>query len=426
MHSLKVSVIVFLWVFGGAIIGMLLRKFLPEDHLTSDAKDVVRLATGLVVTMSALVLGMLVSSAKSSYDLQKTRSLPWLRRSFFWIASSPPTGPKLLKAASNSVNSSRRALSAYGPLKANGITNFSRGKTWMACSTIYNPSRQRTISRQPLVLRLLPCHRTAREPMGSVSPVGEQLYLHPTAHRRRVLAGRDLHQLRPLCAAKWHRHRHIDRLRHRGFGRHLHHPGNVFAVQRIPEDLLRSHSRRAKSAGELASARIAADDDRSAGIPSASSRSRSFRRRKHGAHRVEGASRRIDSGSRSAMRGSCSNPTGSVPPLPTTASGTVGTPCGHFIGARNEISFSTPPGKVPANPGSLGLASVVRSPRPSLNASSRWHSASWTDIVPHSALSDAENIAGVLQFPCGQPTALASSFLNPPIPRFSRGTLAQF
>ena len=72
MHSLNVSVIVFLWVFGGAVIGMLLRKFLPEDHLTTDAKDVVRLATGLVVTMSALVLGMLVSSAKSSYDFQKT------------------------------------------------------------------------------------------------------------------------------------------------------------------------------------------------------------------------------------------------------------------------------------------------------------------------------------------------------------------
>jgi Protein of unknown function (DUF4239) len=72
MHSFYVSLIVFLWVFGGAVVGMLLRKFLPEDHLTSDAKDVVRLATGLVVTMAALVLGMLVSSAKGSYDFQKT------------------------------------------------------------------------------------------------------------------------------------------------------------------------------------------------------------------------------------------------------------------------------------------------------------------------------------------------------------------
>jgi hypothetical protein len=72
MHSSYVTLIVFLWIFGGAVVGMILRKLLPQDHLTSDAKDVVRLATGLVVTMSGLVLGMLVSSAKGSYDFQKT------------------------------------------------------------------------------------------------------------------------------------------------------------------------------------------------------------------------------------------------------------------------------------------------------------------------------------------------------------------
>ncbi len=72
MHSFEVSAIVFAWIFAGAVFGMVLRKFLPEKHLNSDAKEVMRLATGLVVTMSALVLGMLVSSAKSSYDFQKT------------------------------------------------------------------------------------------------------------------------------------------------------------------------------------------------------------------------------------------------------------------------------------------------------------------------------------------------------------------
>lgn len=50
---------------------MALRRVLPQDHLDSDAKDVVRLATALVVTMTALVLGMLVSSSKASYDARK-------------------------------------------------------------------------------------------------------------------------------------------------------------------------------------------------------------------------------------------------------------------------------------------------------------------------------------------------------------------
>jgi hypothetical protein len=43
---------------------------LPEHHLSEDSKDVVRLGTGLIATISALVLGLLIASAKSSYDTQ--------------------------------------------------------------------------------------------------------------------------------------------------------------------------------------------------------------------------------------------------------------------------------------------------------------------------------------------------------------------
>ena len=49
---------------------MLLRKILPKHHLSDKSKDVVRLGTGLVATLGALVLGLLIASAKSSYDTQ--------------------------------------------------------------------------------------------------------------------------------------------------------------------------------------------------------------------------------------------------------------------------------------------------------------------------------------------------------------------
>jgi len=45
---------------------------LPQHHLSDDSKDVVKLGMGLVATMSALVLGLLVASAKSSYDAQSS------------------------------------------------------------------------------------------------------------------------------------------------------------------------------------------------------------------------------------------------------------------------------------------------------------------------------------------------------------------
>ena len=72
MHAFATSTLIFAIVFGGAIAGMALRRALPPEHLGSDAKETVRLATGLMVTMTGLVLGMLVSSAKGYYDNQKT------------------------------------------------------------------------------------------------------------------------------------------------------------------------------------------------------------------------------------------------------------------------------------------------------------------------------------------------------------------
>jgi hypothetical protein len=47
-----------------------LRSVLPTDNLNADSKDVVKLGTGLVATMAALVLGLLIASAKSSFDTQ--------------------------------------------------------------------------------------------------------------------------------------------------------------------------------------------------------------------------------------------------------------------------------------------------------------------------------------------------------------------
>lgn len=68
MNPIEVCAIVFCFVFGGALIGMWLRTILPEHHLNADTKELVKLGVGLIGTMSALLLGLLVASAKSSYD----------------------------------------------------------------------------------------------------------------------------------------------------------------------------------------------------------------------------------------------------------------------------------------------------------------------------------------------------------------------
>ena len=67
------SVVVFACVLGGMFLGMFLRNRLPEHHLSGDTKDVVRLGTGLIGTIAALVLGLLIASANSTYETQSSQ-----------------------------------------------------------------------------------------------------------------------------------------------------------------------------------------------------------------------------------------------------------------------------------------------------------------------------------------------------------------
>jgi hypothetical protein len=68
VNSVTVAAIVFACAFGGAIVGIFVQSVLPQSHLRQESKDVIKLGTGLIATMAALVLGLLVGTAKSSFD----------------------------------------------------------------------------------------------------------------------------------------------------------------------------------------------------------------------------------------------------------------------------------------------------------------------------------------------------------------------
>jgi hypothetical protein len=93
VSALTIGLLVFAMVFGSAIAAMLVHGLLPEHHLNSDSKDVVKLGIAVIATMSALVLSLLLASAKSAFD---TRS------------------NQLVQAASD-IMLLDRALARYGP-----------------------------------------------------------------------------------------------------------------------------------------------------------------------------------------------------------------------------------------------------------------------------------------------------------------------
>jgi hypothetical protein len=70
MSALSVSIIVFAIIVCGAFLGGFLRAILPKHHLSEESKDMVKVGIGLLTTLAALVLGLLVASAKSSFDVR--------------------------------------------------------------------------------------------------------------------------------------------------------------------------------------------------------------------------------------------------------------------------------------------------------------------------------------------------------------------
>jgi hypothetical protein len=80
------------------LLGMWLRSLLPQDHLSGDSKDAVKVATGMVATMTALLLGLLVSSAKAYYDTTRAEIVQMAAKVAFLDRALTMYGPDATEA----------------------------------------------------------------------------------------------------------------------------------------------------------------------------------------------------------------------------------------------------------------------------------------------------------------------------------------
>jgi hypothetical protein len=65
----------FVSILIGAAIGMVLKRLLRLDMLEGGSKELIRLGAGLLSTLAALVIGLMIASAKNTYDTQNTNIL---------------------------------------------------------------------------------------------------------------------------------------------------------------------------------------------------------------------------------------------------------------------------------------------------------------------------------------------------------------
>lgn len=98
MSDSAIGLIVLVGIFGAAMLGMILRPLLSQHHLSADTKDSVKLGMGLVGTMAALILGLLVAAAKSAYDTEKSEVIQLAAKIAFLDRVLASYGPESVEA----------------------------------------------------------------------------------------------------------------------------------------------------------------------------------------------------------------------------------------------------------------------------------------------------------------------------------------
>ncbi len=124
MSPITIAAIVFGAVFLGALFGVTLRATLPDQHTKEASKDVVRLVMGLIATMSALVLGLLIASAKSSYDTQSGELVHLSADAIQLDRVLAHYGPEALPARAEFRGAVERAIDRIWPQSDRGPANL--------------------------------------------------------------------------------------------------------------------------------------------------------------------------------------------------------------------------------------------------------------------------------------------------------------
>lgn len=171
MDATIVGLIVFACTFAGVLLGMWLRKVLPEHMLDSESKETVRAGIGLIATMTALVLGLVTASAQSSFDVMDAG----------------------VKQSATQILALDRALARYGPESGKIREDFRRA-VGARIVTIWPQTSSTLVNLDPTRAGAMP---------RAESVAGAIRELKPRDETQRALQARALDLAESMLEARW-------------------------------------------------------------------------------------------------------------------------------------------------------------------------------------------------------------------------------
>lgn len=169
MSAEAIFLVAFGCIFGGTAFGMILRAILPEHHLSEESRDVVKLGAGMIATLAALVLGLMIASAKGNFDTMSSE----------------------LKQSGSKIILIDRTLAEYGP-EAEEVRVLLRSVVISVIETIW-PEK-----------KIVPLREKIFQPGSGIEAIQKKLRgLKPEDETKRSLQLRALQLCTEISEARW-------------------------------------------------------------------------------------------------------------------------------------------------------------------------------------------------------------------------------
>ncbi len=118
MGSVVIAIVSACCIFGGAVLGMWIKQRLPGHHLREESRDTIRVGAGMIATLAALVLGLLVGSGKGSFDATNTALTQISAKIVLLDRVLAQFGPETAPIRKHLLNGTLRQLTSIWPEEA--------------------------------------------------------------------------------------------------------------------------------------------------------------------------------------------------------------------------------------------------------------------------------------------------------------------
>ncbi|MEW6144450.1 MAG: hypothetical protein AB1598_05475 [Thermodesulfobacteriota bacterium] len=120
MKAVVISLIIFVCIIGGAFIGIFLRKMLPERHLSDESRNMVTIGMGIVATMAALAVGLMIQGAQTNFNNQRSDLIDMSAKIIFLDKLLADYGPGAEGARQVLRSSLERTINQFWPKDGSG------------------------------------------------------------------------------------------------------------------------------------------------------------------------------------------------------------------------------------------------------------------------------------------------------------------